>query len=238
MNGKAMKVKILFFASIKERAGISQIEVDLNAGTSVQELKTFLGENYPGLKKVMGNTLTSVNRSFALNEDIIPDGAEVAFFPPVSGGNEIIRVIELTRADIGIDELVHQITIPATGAVCSFIGVIRGFTERDHPHITKALDYEAYEPMALEKLNQIADEMQSRWPDLQGIAMVQRIGLQVPMNPTVLVACSASHRDTGVFEAAKYGIDRLKEIVPIWKKEIGPDGEEWVEGDYLPKRGE
>ena len=60
-------------------------------------------------------------------------------------------------------------------------------------------------------------------------------GRMLPMTPTVLIACSASHRDTGVFEAARYGIDRLKEIVPIWKKEIGPNGETWVEGDYIPQ---
>jgi molybdopterin synthase catalytic subunit len=70
---------------------------------------------------------------------------------------------------------------------------------------------------------------------VEGIAIVQRIGRLDPGTPTVLIACSAAHRDTGVFEAARYGIDRLKEIVPIWKKEVGPGGEEWVEGKYTPK---
>jgi molybdopterin synthase catalytic subunit len=69
---------------------------------------------------------------------------------------------------------------------------------------------------------------------VEGIAVVQRIGRLDPMTPTVLIACTAAHRDTGVFDAARYGIDRLKEIVPVWKKEIGPNGEEWVEGEYLP----
>jgi len=233
-----MKAKILFFASIKERAGTAQLEVEIPEGTTVQGLKTYLENTNPGLERVMGNSLASINRSFALNEDPIPDGAEVAFFPPVSGGSDRIRVIALTRTDIPIEDLIQKITTPATGAVCSFVGVIRGITERDEAHITKALDYEAYEPMALEKMEQIADEMQERWSDLIGIAMVQRIGLQDPQTPTVIVACSASHRDTGVFEAARYGIDRLKEIVPIWKKEIGPDGEEWVEGNYHPGRGD
>jgi molybdopterin synthase catalytic subunit len=67
---------------------------------------------------------------------------------------------------------------------------------------------------------------------------VQRVGTLLPGTPTVLVACSAAHRDTGVFEAARYGIDRLKEIVPVWKKEVGPDGEQWLEGSYVPARAD
>jgi len=73
---------------------------------------------------------------------------------------------------------------------------------------------------------------------VEGIAIVQRIGHLNAGTPTVVIACSAGHRDSGVFEAARYGIDRLKQIVPIWKKEVGPDGGVWVEGDYLPKVGE
>jgi molybdopterin synthase catalytic subunit len=64
------------------------------------------------------------------------------------------------------------------------------------------------------------------------------VGLLESGTPTVLIACSAPHRDTGVFEAARYGIDRLKEIVPIWKKEIGPHGETWIEGHYIPQEGD
>jgi molybdopterin synthase catalytic subunit len=69
---------------------------------------------------------------------------------------------------------------------------------------------------------------------VEGIAIVHRLGKLDAGTPTILVACTAAHRDTGVFEAARYGIDRLKEIVPVWKKEVGPDGERWVEGSYHP----
>jgi len=88
--------------------------------------------------------------------------------------------------------------------------------------------------MAETKMKQVAEEIRRRWPSIEGIAIVQRIGRLYPKTPTVLIACTAAHRDTGVFEAARYGIDRLKEIVPIWKKEVGPNGEFWVEGDYIP----
>ncbi len=80
----------------------------------------------------------------------------------------------------------------------------------------------------------LADEMRARWPSLEGIAVVQRVGRLDPGTPTVLIACSAPHRDMGVFEAARYGIDRLKQIVPVWKKEVGSAGAVWVEGDYHP----
>jgi molybdopterin synthase catalytic subunit len=90
--------------------------------------------------------------------------------------------------------------------------------------------------MAEEKLQQIADEIKDQWPSVEGLAIVQRVGHIDPGVPSVLVACTAAHRDTGVFEAARFGIDRLKEIVPIWKKEVGPDGEYWVEGEYNPDK--
>ena len=73
---------------------------------------------------------------------------------------------------------------------------------------------------------------------MERIAVVQRIGPPDPGTPTVLIACSAAHRAKGVFEAARYGIDRLKEIVPVWKKEIGPAGEVWIEGHYTPGQGD
>jgi molybdopterin synthase catalytic subunit len=92
--------------------------------------------------------------------------------------------------------------------------------------------------MAESKLRQISAEIRSRWQDVQGIALVQRIGKLMPGMVSVIVACSASHRDSGIFEAARYGIDRVKEIVPVWKKEVGKDGEEWIEGEYFPQKGE
>jgi molybdopterin synthase catalytic subunit len=116
--------------------------------------------------------------------------------------------------------------------------MVRGITARSGPHETAYLEYEAYIPMAEEKMKQVADEIRERWPTVEGIAIIQRVGRLYPETPTVLIACTAAHRDTGVFEAARYGIDRLKEIVPVWKKETGPNGEFWVEGEYIPKTGE
>ena len=144
----------------------------------------------------------------------------------------------ITEEEIDLDALLDAITLTSTGAAAIFTGMVRGVTSRDDPHETVYLEYEAYKPMAEAKMKQVADEIRARWPTIEGIALVQRIGRLYPRTPTVLIACTAAHRDTGVFDAARYGIDRLKEIVPVWKKEVGPQGEEWVEGDYVPKPGE
>jgi molybdopterin synthase catalytic subunit len=88
--------------------------------------------------------------------------------------------------------------------------------------------------MAELKMAQIAREIWTRWPLVMGIAIVQRIGKLSIGDSTTIVACAAAHRDQGAFEAARYGIDRLKEIVPVWKKEVGDDQSIWIEGDYRP----
>jgi MoaE-MoaD fusion protein len=147
-------------------------------------------------------------------------------------------IVSVTEEVLDLDELLEQVTLNTTGAAAVFTGMVRGVTSRDDPHETVYLEYEAYHAMAEEKMRQVADEIRSRWPSVEGIAIVQRIGRLYPRTPTVLIACTAAHRDTGVFEAARYGIDRLKEIVPVWKKEVGPSGEVWVEGDYFPRPGE
>jgi molybdopterin synthase catalytic subunit len=151
---------------------------------------------------------------------------------------EFPTIFSITEDEIDLNDLLARITLPSTGAAAIFAGMVRGQTSRGEPHETEYLEYEAYVPMAEEKMKQVAEEIRARWPIVEGIAIVQRIGKLYPKTPTVLIACTAAHRDTGVFEAAHYGIDRLKEIVPIWKKEVSPGGEYWVEGDYFPKAGE
>ena len=151
---------------------------------------------------------------------------------------EFPTIFSITEAEIDLNDLLAQITLTSTGAAAIFTGMVRGRTSRGEAHETKFLEYEAYVPMAEAKMKQVAEEIRARWQVVQGIAIVQRIGKLYPRTPTVLIACTAAHRDTGVFDAARYGIDRLKEIVPIWKKEVSPSGEFWVEGDYIPKAGE
>jgi len=152
--------------------------------------------------------------------------------------SDLPTVYAITEDNIDMNVLLAQITLPTTGAAAIFTGMVRGITSRDNPHATVYLEYEAYKAMAEDKMEQVANEIRARWETIEGTAIIQRVGRLYPSTPTVLIACTAPHRDTGVFEAARYGIDRLKEIVPVWKKEIGPNGEEWLEGDYLPRSGE
>lgn len=141
---------------------------------------------------------------------------------------------EITTDKLDLNSLLEKITLPSTGAVAIFTGIVRGETARTG-RVTSYLEYETYQPMAEAKMQEIAKEIRERWPSVQGIVIVQRIGKLLPKTPAVFIACTAAHRDTGVFDAAKYGIDRLKECVPIWKKEVSPTGEEWVEGDHYLK---
>jgi len=152
--------------------------------------------------------------------------------------SELPTLYSITEDEIDLDALLAAITLESTGAAAIFTGMVRGVTRRDDPHETVYLEYESYVPMAEAKMKQVADEIRAKWTTVEGIAIVQRVGRLYPRTPTVLIACTAAHRDTGVFDAARYGIDRLKEIVPVWKKEVGPNGEEWVEGEYIPKPGE
>jgi molybdopterin synthase catalytic subunit len=147
-------------------------------------------------------------------------------------------IISISEAQIDLDMLLANVTLTSSGAAAIFSGIVRGVTRRNGQHETAYLEYEAYSTMAEAKMFQVAEEIRSRWPSIEGIAIVQRVGKLFPRTTTVLIICTAAHRDTGIFEAARYGIDRLKEIVPIWKKEVGPGGEFWVEGEYIPKPGE
>jgi molybdopterin synthase catalytic subunit len=233
-----MQVNVFLFATLKDLAGQSHLSIQMPEGATVEDVRRALAALYPHLEANLQAAVAAVNREYAFAGDKVGESDEVAFFPPVSGGGypEIFR---LASEPIDTDELVAAITIPATGAVCVFSGMVRGETDQDGNLIqTQRLEYEAYEPMALEKMKQVAVEIRERWPLVQGIAIVQRVGrLDVGQN-TILIACSSGHRDQGCFEAARYGIDRLKEIVPVWKKDIRPDGSAWVEGHYMPTAGD
>jgi molybdopterin synthase catalytic subunit len=178
----------------------------------------------------------AVNKEFAFADTLLQPGDEVALFPPVSGGSgEYPTYFALAREPLDLNAIVAHLTRPDVGAVVVFHGSVRGETDREGlPAETLHLEYEAYEEMARQKMAQIAEEIWSRWPLVRGIAIVQRLGELVIGETTTLVACAAGHRDQGAFDAARYGIDRLKEIVPIWKKEVGADRSVWVEGDYRP----
>jgi len=225
-----MKIDVRLFATLKDRAGANSVAIDLPDGSTVSQLLEQIASTYPALAPALPSTLVAVNQEFAFPPTPINAGDEVALFPPVSGG-AFPEYFKITTDTIDLNELVAQVTLPTTGAVCTFTGTVRG---QSNERETVRLDYEAYTPMAEAKMKQVADEIRERWPKVEGISIVQRIGKLSVGEFTVLIAVSAGHRYDGVFEAARYGIDRLKEIVPIWKREVGPQGEEWIEGHYHP----
>lgn len=242
-----MRVKILLFATLKDRAGAKEHALDMPGDTAtVADVRRALADRFPGIDQSLQSAIAALNEEFAYPQDAVKDGDTLAFFPPVSGGSgdgidasSYPEIFRLADAPFSTDELVAAITIPATGAVCVFSGMVRGETGQGAvARQTERLEYEAYEPMALAKMQQVAREIRERWSGVQGIAIVQRVGtLEVGQN-TILIACASGHRDGGCFEAARYGIDRLKEIVPVWKKEYRPDGSSWIEGHYQPVKGD
>ena len=250
-----MTVTILLFATLKERAGTRQLTLDVSDSATVADVRQALAAHLPALAESLPSSIASINHEFAFPTDLVHNGDEVAFFPPVSGrsdGDQAERrswpeIYRVASEAIDLNELTRAISTAATGAVCLFSGAVRGETNADGSIVqTARLEYEAYEPMAIAKMRQVIAEIRERWPLVQGVAVVQRVGLLAVGEPTVLIACAAGHRDQGCFEAARYGIDRLKEIVPVWKKEIRPDGfvesgaegtaagDHWVEGHYRP----
>jgi molybdopterin converting factor subunit 1 len=233
-----MEITVLYFATLREHTGLREESVHVRGGSTVADLKSLLITRHEKLEQSLETAIVAVNREFAFPEDELHDSDEIAFFPPVSGGESESgpTLFRITEKPLDFNQVLDEILVPTSGAACVFTGVVRAISERKEQRETTSLVYEAYQPMAEEKLSQVADEIRQRWPTVEGIAIVQRVGHLPVGTPTVLIACTAAHRDTGVFDAARYGIDRLKEIVPIWKKEIGPDGEIWVEGTYHPDR--
>jgi molybdopterin synthase catalytic subunit len=231
-----MQITVLLFATLKDIAGQKQVALLLpDEMATVADVRRALVERFPRIAPNLDAAISAVNQEYAFPADAVKHGDEVAFFPPVSGGQGFPEIFRLADEPFSTDELIAAITIPATGAVCVFSGMVRGETnQQGEVSQTQRLEYEAYEAMALDKMRQVAREIRQQWSLVQGIAIVQRVGvLEVGQN-TIAIACASGHRDQGCFEAARYGIDRLKEIVPVWKKEVRPDGSSWVEGHYLP----
>jgi MoaE-MoaD fusion protein len=231
-----MQIHILLFATLKDLVGRNRLSLVLPGDTgTVAEVRAVLVMEYPATKPNLEAAIAAVNEEYAFPNDPVRDQDTVAFFPPVSGGMDFPEVLQLADEPLDLDGLLAAITIPATGAVCVFSGMVRGETRQESAVVeTMYLEYEAYQGMAINKMRQVVTEIRAQWPLVQGIAMVQRVGKLTVGQNTILIACASGHRDEGCFEAARYGIDRLKEIVPVWKKEVRSDGESWVEGHYMP----
>jgi molybdopterin synthase catalytic subunit len=133
-------------------------------------------------------------------------------------------MIEITDKKIDVQKVIDAAKSPNCGAVSVFIGTVRNHGKNKD---VKALEYEVYSEMAEKMIQKIIDEIKSKW-DVNKIAVSHRIGKMNVGEITVAIAVSSPHRKDS-FPACQYAIDRLKEIVPIWKKEYAIDGASWVE---------
>jgi molybdopterin synthase catalytic subunit len=237
MDTNTLDFNIRLFATLKDRVGQDRIQLSVPTPATVNTLLAETAERYPQLAPALPTVLVSVNKAYASKETALQPGDEVALFPPVSGGEELPHptFFAITEEEMDLNAIREVISGPDIGAVVTFSGSVRGETNRDGlPPATLYLEYEAYEEMATVKMAQIAVEIWQQWPLVKGVAIVQRIGKLDIGQTTTIVACASAHRDQGAFEAARYGIDRLKQIVPVWKKEVGEDESLWIEGDYWP----
>jgi molybdopterin synthase catalytic subunit len=248
MNDEAavdrIEVQVRLFASLRQAVGEAKLTRSLPTGATVADLVQGLVAEYPRLSSAAGAIYASVNRVYVGQDTTLQHGDEVGLFPPVSGGQAGRPLFEITEAPLSLDDVAGRVVSPNRGAVTVFTGLVRGETDLAHPYAaappavsgdeqgrlrTEYLEYEAYAEMAVTVMAQIGAEIQQRWPQIEAVSIVHRTGRIEVGEPSVVIAVAAAHRK-GTFDACSYAIERLKAIVPIWKKEVGRDGQWWVEG--------
>lgn len=234
-----MVVTIRYFAGHRDITGRSEERVELASGATVGTLWEQLTTAYPRLAGYTGRLLYAVNQEFATPATELQDGDEVGFIPPVSGGSGTVTgaapapLFTITPAPLDPALLVAQVTAPDMGAVVTFAGIVR---DNFGGRATARLEYEAYEPFATKVLAELAVDARTRW-NTGAIAIHHRVGTLEIGETAVLIVVAAPHRREA-FEAAEWLMDRIKEVAPIWKKEIWADGQsEWI-GDETERKAQ
>ena len=208
-----MRVVVRLFAGLREQAGVDRRDLELEDGAALEDVwpALDLGDEPPGL-------LYAVNRTYADRGRTLTEGDEVALIPPVSGG-----AFRLTHAPVNLTSVVVEVVDERAGAIATFLGTVRSHSRgRD----VIALEYEAYEEMAEEVMAEIADEIQERY-ELCKVAIAHRLGRVEVGETSVAIGVSAPHRQDALSACAD-AIEALKARVPLWKKELYADGEEWI----------
>lgn len=226
----SLQITVKFFAMVRERLGKSEIHIELKPGSTVADVRTSVELLDPELKPLFDRSMVMRNQEYSTDEDPVANGDEIAFIPPVSGGDHV----RVHAGKLDSSALEKRVADSGAGAIVTFTGVVRD-NARDKS--VTALDYEAYPEAAERQLARICDEMRDEWPVLE-IAIEHRTGKLEIGEASVVISVSSAHREAA-FEAASYAIRRIKEIVPIWKKEFYADGESWIgsEHDYQVETG-
>jgi molybdopterin converting factor subunit 1 len=222
-----MRVKVLFFGMLRDVVGRPEDHLELPDGADLKTVFEHYATHFPRLREMQSSIVLARNHEFSEGSAPLSGGDEVAMLPPVSGGSRPRHIFALTRQPIDVRRLVDRLLSGEEGAVVTFEGVVRNNTNGRR---TLCLDYECYEPMALKMLERIGAEIVEAY-QISSIAMVHRLGRMLIGETSVAVIVTAPHRRPA-FDAALEGINRLKRLVPIWKKEHFTDGEVWVEGEW------
>jgi molybdopterin synthase catalytic subunit len=229
-------IRVLFFGQLKDITGCSQDRLELASGCTLHDVFEHYSARHPKLREMSGSIVLAANQQFASRDTVLGEDDEVAFLPPVSGGTDRVthQIIDaaghyfaLTRKQIDIAALRGRLLQDEDGGLVVFEGVVRNNTDGRR---TLYLDYECYEGMAIQVMAKLGREIASAH-EISRIGMVHRLGRMEIGEASVVVMATAPHRRPA-FDAALEGINRLKKLVPVWKKEHFEDGAVWVEGDW------
>jgi molybdopterin converting factor subunit 1 len=220
-----MKIQVLYFAVFRERLGRSDEELDIADGATVGGAIDSLAAKHPAIAQLRGRFRVALNQEFVDDSQPLSPGDELALIPPVAGGADTDRCrhVELTDRTLSLDRCINAVRGEGMGGIVTFTGMVRLHsrgTTIDH------LEYEAYAPMAIKVMTALCDEIEAELPGTR-IAVEHRVGSLAIGDIAVVIAAAAPHR-AEAFTACRAMIDRLKDRVPIWKKEISVDGAEWI----------
>lgn len=221
-----MRVQVRLFAGLRQLVG-GDIEEHFDGDrVAVSDLTQRLAERYPALRPHFEVIAVAVNQEYCSDRNqLIRDGDEVALIQPVSGGADALPRFLVTRSGLDAHNLRAVVLTPSSGALVVFEGVVR---DRHEGHAVLRLEYEAYEPMAERTLRDVGEAVLRDF-NVHDVAIHHRVGTLEVGETSLLVVVSAEHR-RDAFEAALAAVDRVKESVPVWKREYGPDGATWQEG--------
>lgn len=225
-----MELEVRLFGGLWERAGGQRrVTVTLPADATVADLRTRLAADHPALADLLPRVNVAVDLEVARDTQLLDGASEVAVLPPVAGGagGQPPQVVTgLVAPPFDVDGVLADIASPPVGATVSFLGTVRDHAP-DLDGVVR-LDYSAYPEMAEKVLADIAAELIAAYPDVCGLALLHATGELAVGDHTILVAACAAHR-AAAFDACRDGLERVKDRVPIWKREVTANGEHrWV----------
>lgn len=229
-----MNITVRYFAIMREYLGKSDDALNVPGGTTAGEIFRIAIRDTPRLGGLERAVMVMVNEEYVEPEHILQEGDDIALIPPVSGGEHQAKLFTVTEDEIDPRAIEALVAGPDAGAIVTFLGTVR---DNARGRNVTALDYEAYPSAAEKMLARVGAETVEQWPAVR-IAIAHRFGHLVPGEASVIIACASHHREDS-YHASAFAIARIKEIVPIWKKEWYDDGSSWVgsELDYQVETG-